>query len=230
MTAVSAGPGTSRPVRRVLPPCRPGDRPGWETRTSASGPRVARPSGLRGSCCRSATSLLQDEYWQGFPRMSPQWRPSRKSVPAWTAFPVPGSTAAAPAASPAGLGPLLAEALELSRTKAGSSPGDAASTGLADVFAQAYLVLETRGRSESPVISAATAARVVSSVLRPLAAALSPGEGGAPAAAAEPAPASPAEVAWDAARTVTIPSRRSLPLPRRRPGLGVRAVPAGRAR
>jgi hypothetical protein len=31
-------------------------------------------------------------------------------------------------------------------------------------------------------------------------------------------------------RTVTIPSRRSVPLPRRRPGRGARAVPAGQAR
>lgn len=78
--------------------------------------------------------------------------------------PMLSSTEAASAASPAELGPLLAEALELSRTRAGSTPGDAVSGGLADLFAKAYLVLATRDRSESPKISAATAARLVNSV------------------------------------------------------------------
>jgi hypothetical protein len=72
------------------------------------------------------------------------------------------------------LGSPLAEALELSRTKAGSSPGDAACARLPGLFAKAYLLLETRRRSESSMISAAAAARVLNSVLRPLATASRP--------------------------------------------------------
>jgi len=64
-------------------------------------------------------------------------------------------------------------------------------------------MLETRDRSESSSFSAATAARVLNSVLRPLAAALGPGDGGGPAAGAETTPASPAEAAWDAALFAT---------------------------
>jgi hypothetical protein len=48
MTAVSAGPGASQPVRPVVPPCRPDDdRPGWE-------PAPAHPAHVPS----------QDEYWQ----------------------------------------------------------------------------------------------------------------------------------------------------------------------
>ena len=113
--------------------------------------------------------------------------------------PLPGSTAAATAAAPAELRSLLAEALELSRTTAGSSPGDATSAGLADLFAQAYLMLETRNRSESDMSSAVTAARLVGSVLRPLAAALGPGDG-VPVPPRETAQGGLAEQASDAAR------------------------------
>jgi CDGSH-type Zn-finger protein/truncated hemoglobin YjbI/ferredoxin len=121
---------------------------------------------------------------------------------------IPGREAAAAAAPAADLGSLLAEAVEWSRTIAGSTSGDPASAGLADVFAKAYRILGTRTRSGSPATSAATAARVVNSVLRPLAAELGQGGGGTPAAEAEavpadPVPASPAEAAWDAARFAT---------------------------
>jgi len=121
--------------------------------------------------------------------------------------PLPGSTAAVPAAPPAELGPLLAEALELSRTTSGSSPGDDASPGLADLFERVYLLLETGTRSGSPEISAGAAARLVASVLRPLAAALGPGDGLRPArpeaGSAGQGPAGVAEPVWEAARFAT---------------------------
>ncbi len=126
---------------------------------------------------------------------------------------IAGRETAAAAAPPADLSSLLAEAFEWSRTIGGSTSGDPVSAGLADVFAKAYRILETRTRSGSPASSAATAARVVNSVLRPLAAEFGPGGGGTPAAEAEPVPAdpvlagpvpaSPAEAAWDAARFAT---------------------------
>src|SRR6185437_5089310 len=115
---------------------------------------------------------------------------------------IPGRPVPAPAAPPAELGPLLAEALELSRTSAGSTPGDDASAGLADLFGRAYLVLETGNRSEPDQTAAATAARVVNSVLRPLAAALGPGSGVLPAERAAVTD-SPAELARDAALFAT---------------------------
>jgi CDGSH-type Zn-finger protein/truncated hemoglobin YjbI len=116
--------------------------------------------------------------------------------------PGPEPAVAVPAASPAELGPLLAEALELSRTTAGSTPGDDVSAGLADLFERVYLVLETRTRSGSPEVSAEAAARLVGSVLRPLAAALGPGNGLRPAER-EAAPAGFAELTWDLARSAT---------------------------
>jgi CDGSH-type Zn-finger protein/truncated hemoglobin YjbI len=119
-----------------------------------------------------------------------------RSVPGGT---VSGGTGAAPSAD---LGSLLAEAAEIARTVPGSTSGDDAPAGLADLFARAYLVLETRNRSDSAEISAATAARLVRSVLRPLAAALGPGDGLRPAPTA-PAPADPAELARDAALFAT---------------------------
>jgi hypothetical protein len=115
---------------------------------------------------------------------------------------VPGNTVAAPAAPPAELGSLLAEASELSRTTAGSTPGDDVSAGLADLFGRAYLLLETRARSESPEAAADATARLVHSVLRPLAAALGPGDG-LPSVQGEEAPADPAALAWEAARFAT---------------------------
>jgi CDGSH-type Zn-finger protein/truncated hemoglobin YjbI len=114
---------------------------------------------------------------------------------------IPGRAVATPASRPAELGPLLAEALELSRTTAGSTPGDPASAGLADLFVKAYLIVETRDRSDSAETSAAVA-RVVHSVLRPLAAALGPGDG-LSLTAPEAAPDDTAELAWDAARFAT---------------------------
>jgi CDGSH-type Zn-finger protein/truncated hemoglobin YjbI len=116
---------------------------------------------------------------------------------------IPGRGAAAPAAPPAELGPLLAEAAEFARTVLGSTPGDEASAGLADLFTKAYRIVETPGRSGSPGASAATVARVVGSVLRPLAATFGPGGNGRPPAAGEAISASPAELAWDAALFAT---------------------------
>jgi CDGSH-type Zn-finger protein/truncated hemoglobin YjbI len=112
--------------------------------------------------------------------------------------PLPADTADAPAE----LGPLLAEALELSRTVAGSSPGDDVSSGLAGLFERVYLVLETRTRSGSPEVSAEVAARLVSSVLRPLAAALGQGDGLHPVGR-EAGPADLAALTWEAARFAT---------------------------
>jgi CDGSH-type Zn-finger protein/truncated hemoglobin YjbI/ferredoxin len=131
---------------------------------------------------------------------------------------IPGRSAATAAAPPAELGSLLAEASELSRTTAAPSPGDPVSTGLADLFERTYLILDAPARSESRQTSAATAARLVHSVLRPLAAALGPADGSvAPPPAGGPtvprpappppgeqaAPVSPADSAWDAARFAT---------------------------
>jgi CDGSH-type Zn-finger protein len=116
--------------------------------------------------------------------------------------PVPGGTGAAAAASPAALGPLLAEASELAAAVAGATPGDDTSAGLADLFEMVYLGLETRIRSGSPEISAGAAARLVSSVLRPLAGALGPGDGLRPVQR-DTAPADLAELVWQAARSAT---------------------------
>ena len=115
---------------------------------------------------------------------------------------IPGRAVAAPAAPPAELGPLLAEAAELSRTTAGPTPGDEVSAGLADLFGRLYLVLETGVRPESPESSARTAARLVRSALRPLAAALGPGDGLDPVQQ-EAVPADQAALAWEAARFAT---------------------------
>jgi CDGSH-type Zn-finger protein/truncated hemoglobin YjbI/ferredoxin len=134
---------------------------------------------------------------------------------------IPGRGAATAAAPSASLGSLLARASELARTVGGSAPAGQASAGLAEVFAKSYRILE------SGQVSAATAARVVDSVLRPLAAALSPAGDPmtpppadgltvpppadgltvpppAPPPPGEKAvPVSPAESAWDAARFAT---------------------------
>jgi ferritin-like protein len=105
---------------------------------------------------------------------------------------IPGRGTVAPAAPAADIGSLLAEASHLYGTaRVSRSADDPVSAGIAEAFVQAYRILETRDRSVSSSISAATAARVVDSVLRPLAEALGPGEGGIPAAEAETAPARP---------------------------------------
>jgi CDGSH-type Zn-finger protein/truncated hemoglobin YjbI len=115
---------------------------------------------------------------------------------------IPGRTVAAPCAPPAELGPLLAEARELSKTTASSRPGDRVSAGLADLFARAYLIIETGVRSESPETSAAAAARLIRSVLRPLAVTLGPGDG-LHRVQQEAAPAHLAQLAREAARFAT---------------------------
>ncbi len=125
---------------------------------------------------------------------------------------IPGRSAATAAAPSASLGSLLARAAELSRTVGGSTAAGQVPAGLAGVFAKAYRILE------SEQISAATAARVVDSVLRPLAAALGPADKptappaadgpavpppASPPPGGEKAPVSPAELAWGAARSAT---------------------------
>jgi CDGSH-type Zn-finger protein/truncated hemoglobin YjbI len=116
---------------------------------------------------------------------------------------IPGRQAA-PAAPAADLGSLLAEASHLYGTaRLRPSSDDPVAAGLAEAFAKAYRILEPRDRSESPSVSAATAARVVNSVLRPLVVALGPGEGGIPIPGTETAPPSPAGAAWDAALFAT---------------------------
>jgi CDGSH-type Zn-finger protein/truncated hemoglobin YjbI len=134
---------------------------------------------------------------------SPELAPVREALHdiarSLTAY-IPGRQTVTPAAPAAGLSSLLAEAAHLHETaRVTPSSDDPVPAGLAEAFAKAYRILET----QDPSVSAATAARVVNSVLRPLAVALGPDEGGIPVAEAEPVPDSPAEVAWDAARFVT---------------------------
>jgi len=117
---------------------------------------------------------------------------------------IPGRKTITSAAPAPDIGSLLAEASDLYGTaRVTPSSDDPVAAGMAEAFAKAYRILEPRDRSASPSVSAATAARVVNSVLRPLAVALGPGEGGIPAPGAETAAASPAEAAWDAARFTT---------------------------
>ncbi|HEV2376072.1 MAG TPA: ferritin-like domain-containing protein [Streptosporangiaceae bacterium] len=117
---------------------------------------------------------------------------------------IPGRETVAPAAPSADRSSLLAEAARLHEmARVSPSSDDSVSAGLAEAFAKAYRIVGTRDSSVSPPVSAATVARVVDSVLRPLAVALGPCEGGVPVADAETAPASPADVAWDAAQFAT---------------------------
>ena len=117
---------------------------------------------------------------------------------------IPGRETVTPATPAADLGSLLAEASQLQGTARVTRSGDdPVAAGIAEAFVKAYRILETSDRSVSSAVSPTTAARVVNSVLRPLAAALGPGEGGMPAAEAETAPAGPAEAAWDAALFAT---------------------------
>ena len=117
---------------------------------------------------------------------------------------IPGRKTITSAAPAADIGSLLAEASHLYRTaRVTPSSDDPVAAGMAEAFAKAYRILAPRDRSASSSVPAATAARVVNSVLRPLAVALGQGEGGTPVAEAETAPASPAEAAWDAARFAT---------------------------
>jgi CDGSH-type Zn-finger protein/truncated hemoglobin YjbI len=90
----------------------------------------------------------------------------------------------------------------LSRTTASFTPGNDVSAGLTDLFARACLVLETAAHSGPPETAAATAARLVHSVLRPLAEALGPGDG-VDGVQPEAAPGDLAELVWDAALSAT---------------------------
>ncbi len=115
---------------------------------------------------------------------------------------IPGRSVAVPAASPGELEPLLAEALEFSRSTARITPEDDASAELADLFGNVHRILVASAGAGPPQDSAATAARLVRSVLRPLAAALGPGDG-LPAVQPEPVPGDVAELTLHAARSAT---------------------------
>ena len=117
---------------------------------------------------------------------------------------IPGREILAPAAPAADLSSLRAEASTLYGTaRVTPASDDPVAAAMAGAFARAYRIVETPDRPVASSVSPATAARVVNSVLRPLAVALGQGEGGPPIADAETAPASPAGAAWDAARFAT---------------------------